>query len=201
MTSDLPFSQACENNRKPILEQLLVAFRHCHQILEIGSGTGQHAVYFAPRLPHLLWQTSDLQWNHAGINSWIDRYPAGNLLRPLVLDVYGSNWPLIAADGVFTANTCHIMPWPAVVAMFSGLEKIFSDGAVLVIYGPFKYGGRCTTDSNAQFDRWLRSQAPHQGIRDIEAITELAASIGLNLTRDQPMPANNQLLVFNRQPD
>jgi len=194
----LPFSQACENNRAPILDHLQLAFAHCRRVLEIGSGTGQHAVYFAPRLPHLTWQTSDLAINHAGINAWIDAHPAVNLLRPLDLDVSRARWPVAEFDGAFTANTCHIMPWPAVTAMFAGLRRCLGAPGVLAVYGPFKYSGRFTSASNARFDQWLKSVAPHQGIRDSEALVTLAAGAGLKLVADNAMPANNQLLIFQR---
>ncbi len=198
MIMDKPFSQACENNKRPILEKLIPALAGSRQLLEIGSGTGQHAVFFAPRLPHLHWHTSDLLQNHAGINRWIDAFPAANLHRPLALDVNQCPWSVSVVDAVFTANTCHIMPWSAVEAMFAGLKKILAPRAVVVIYGPFKYRGRFTTESNARFDQWLKAGASHQGIRDIEAVTELACAVGLDLVADHSMPANNQLLVFNR---
>lgn len=194
-----PFSQACENNKQPILDILRRVFAKTRRVLEIGSGTGQHAVHFAPHLPHLVWQTSDLAHNHPGINAWIDDTPATNLERPLTLDVLGGNWPTGLYDGFFSANTCHIMPWEAVEAMFAGLGRYVADHegpSVLALYGPFRYGGEFTSPSNAAFDRYLRERAPHQGIRDIEAITTVAADNGLVLTEDNAMPANNQLLVF-----
>jgi hypothetical protein len=193
-----PFSQACENNKAPILAVLERVFADTCQVLEIGSGTGQHAAHFAPRLPHLNWQTSDLAANHPGINAWIDDSPATNLARPLALDVMEDCWPAGPYDGFYSANTCHIMPWQGVVALFAGLDRCASGSAVLALYGPFKYGGAFTTPSNAAFDRHLREFAPHQGIRDIEAVVEVAASHGFALAEDNPLPANNQLVVFLR---
>ncbi len=194
-----PFSQACENNKGPILAILERVFADTRRVLEIGSGTGQHAAHFAPRLPHLAWQTSDLAENHPGINAWIDDCGAVNLARPLVLDVFGQGWPAGPFDGFFSANTCHIMPWEGVVAMFAGLRRCATADAVLALYGPFKYGGAFTTPSNAAFDRHLKDYAPHQGIRDIEAVQSVAGDSGFILTEDNPMPANNQLLVFRRE--
>lgn len=191
-----PFSQACENNKGPILAILARVFADCKTVLEIGSGTGQHAVHFAPRLPHLVWQTSDVIEHHTGINAWIDDNPAPNLLRPLPLNVLSAPWPAGPYDAIFSANTCHIMPWHAVEAMFAGIAAL--QPSVLAIYGPFKYAGRYTSDSNARFDEYLQAVAPHQGIRDIEAIAALAEKIGLRLVEDNAMPANNQLLVFGR---
>ncbi|MGK2915317.1 MAG: DUF938 domain-containing protein [Porticoccaceae bacterium] len=193
-----PFSQACENNRQPILDVLLRVFADCRKILEIGSGTGQHAVYCAPRLPHLSWQTSDLHVHHAGIQAWLAECPAANLLPPLDLNVDQPSWPVDRTDGVFTANTCHIMAWTSVVNLFTGAGRTLAPGGVLAIYGPFNYGGRFTSDSNARFDAWLKQQAPHQGIRDFEAVNELAESAGFALHDDHAMPANNRLLVWRR---
>jgi cyclopropane fatty-acyl-phospholipid synthase-like methyltransferase len=194
-----PFSQACENNAQPIFSVLQRVFANTTRVLEIGSGTGQHSVYFAPRLPHLSWQTSDLPVNHGGINAWIDDCPAPNLLRPMALDVTQADWPSAAFDGIFTANTCHIMPWSAVETLFARLPDVLATDPVLALYGPFKYGGEFTTESNARFDQWLKQQAHHQGVRDIEAIIALAENSGLQLLEDNPMPANNQLLVFGAQ--
>lgn len=192
-----PFSQACENNRQPILSVLQRAFADCSQVLEIGSGSGQHAVFFAPQLQHLVWQPSDRPENLPGIQAWISDEPSSNLSFPLELDVDGL-WPDSGFDGFFTANTCHIMPWTSVINMFAGIGKIATADAVLAIYGPFKYQGGFTTDSNANFDRWLKSIVPHQGVRDIEKVTQLAQEIGFKLVEDNAMPANNQLLLFRR---
>lgn len=193
-----PFSQACENNRAPILEVLLRVFADCRDVLEIGSGTGQHAASFAPRLPWLTWQTSDLRGNHPGIRAWCDDCAAPNLLPPLDLDVDRQPWPVGRKDGVFTANTCHIMAWSSVVNLFAELPRVLAPGGVLAIYGPFNYGGQFTSASNARFDGWLKQQGAHQGIRAFEAVDELAAAAGLRLLEDHAMPANNRLLVWRR---
>lgn len=190
-----PFSQACVNNRDAILAVLRRAFAHSRRVLEIGSGTGQHAVFFAPALSHLCWQPSDCEENLAGIEAWITAEPAVNLLAPIHLDV-NRNWPSLEVDAIFTANTCHIMPWPSVVNMFAGIGAIVGPKATLAIYGPFKYDGQFTTPSNARFDLWLKEQAPHQGVRNIEDIISLASEVGFELVEDNSMPANNQLLVF-----
>lgn len=190
-----PFSQACANNQEPILAILKKAFSDVSTVLEVGSGTGQHAVYFAPALPHLHWQPSDRQENIAGIHAWLDDHPSRNLRKPLVLDV-DLKWPQGEFDGFFTANTCHIMPWQSVINLFCGIGRVAAAESCLAIYGPFKYGGEFTTESNANFDLWLKERAPHQGIRDIEGILELAADQGFSLIEDHAMPANNQLLLF-----
>jgi cyclopropane fatty-acyl-phospholipid synthase-like methyltransferase len=192
------FSVACERNRAPILAILRDVFADRHRVLEIGSGTGQHAVYFGARLPHLTWQTSDRPRNHPSISAWQSEARVLNVLRPLALDVASDEWPDGPYDGVFTANTCHIMAWHEVQAMFAGIGRIMPSGGVLCIYGPFNYGGKFTSDSNAGFDASLKALAPHMGIRDIEAMNVLAAMQGLRLVSDHDMPAHNRLLVWRR---
>jgi cyclopropane fatty-acyl-phospholipid synthase-like methyltransferase len=167
------------------------------QVLEIGSGTGQHAVYFVAALPHLIWQTSDRAEHHAGIRLWLDEMRLPNVLPPLALDV-NDPWPLLSADAVFSANTLHIMSWPEVQTLFVRLPQILSANAKLVIYGPFNYGGQFTSESNAQFEQTLKSWGAHMGIRDFEAVDALARSIGLRLLKDHAMPANNRCLVWQR---
>lgn len=193
-----PFSQACENNKGPILAILNRVFAGCHRVLEIGSGTGQHAVHFAHRLPHLEWQTSDREENLSGINAWIDEAPSPNLRRPLALDVTQQGWPHGPYDGIFTANTCHIMAWPEVQAMFAGIRRVANKPCTLAVYGPFRYSGQYTSESNARFDQHLKSIAPHQGLRELEQIVHLAETAGFRFDEDNAMPANNQLLVFHR---
>jgi len=198
MLGEKPFSQACENNKQPILDILLRVFSDRKQVLEIGSGTGQHAVHFAPQLPQLIWQTADLEHNHEGINAWIDDNPAENLRSPLPLDADHLPWLFDPVDAAFTANTCHIMAWSSVVNMFAGLDSAMEPNATLAIYGPFNYNGKFTSESNARFDQWLKQKAHHQEIRDFEAINKLAGKIGLSLIEDNEMPANNRLLVWQR---
>ncbi|WP_027852911.1 DUF938 domain-containing protein [Marinobacterium litorale] len=188
-----PFSQACENNKEPILAILKTAFAGSTRVLEIGSGTGQHAVHFAGNLPHLHWQTSDLPENHAGIEQWLLDASLSNLSAPVALDVSQQAWP-VGFDAVFTANTTHIMPWPAVVEMIARIGSRLPAGGVFCQYGPFKYNGDYTSPSNASFDRWLKEIDPARGIRDFEALRELADHAGLSLVEDHAMPANNQLL-------
>ncbi|WP_151636940.1 DUF938 domain-containing protein [Noviherbaspirillum aerium] len=190
------YSAACERNRGPILEVLRGALAGASRVLEIGSGTGQHAVFFGAALPHLTWQTSDLPQNHPSIRAWIDESGLPNVLAPIALDTGGEAWPRQSFDAVFTANTCHIMAWEEVVAMFAGVARLLQPSGVVCVYGPFNYGGRFTSDSNARFDASLRAQAAHMGIRDFEAIDALAGKHGLALSADHEMPANNRLLVW-----
>jgi cyclopropane fatty-acyl-phospholipid synthase-like methyltransferase len=192
------FSPACERNKAPILAVLREACAGRRQLLEIGSGTGQHAVYFGRHMAWLTWQTSDLPVNHPSIISWQKEAALQNVLPPLALDVGEGPWPAGPYDAVFSANTCHIMAWEEVQAMFAGIGRVLCAGGVLCIYGPFNYEGQFTSESNAQFDASLRAQAPHMGIRDFEAVDRLAAGEGLQLQADHAMPANNRLLVWQR---
>ena len=183
-----PYSEACERNRGPILTVLKRVLRESRLVLEIGSGTGQHAAYFATALPHLVWQASDVAAHLPGIREWG--------VEPIELDVEGP-WPRIDADAAFSANTCHIMSWPQVEKMFAGLGAI-ATLKTLCLYGPFNYGGRHTSESNARFDAMLRTRDPLSGLRDFEAVVALAKEHGMALQEDNAMPANNRLLVFSR---
>lgn len=192
-----PHSPSCERNREPILEVLREHFTDRRHALEIGSGTGQHAVFFAAALPHLIWQASDCADNLPGIRAWLDEAALANTPPPLELDVTGP-WPQQRFDTVFSANTLHIMSWAEVERTFAGLGDILGDDAKLIVYGPFNYNGRFTSESNAKFELWLKERGAHQGIRDFEAVNELAAAIGLNLLEDRAMPANNRCLVWRK---
>ncbi|MGR8929686.1 MAG: DUF938 domain-containing protein [Gammaproteobacteria bacterium] len=199
MTTKKPFSQACENNKGPILAVLRGIFCSAATVWEIGSGTGQHACYFAGHLPHLNWQATDRIENIAGIRLWLEEAGLPNLKPPLVLDINDAIWPCASIDALFTANTLHIMSREEVVTLFSRLANYLTSAALVCIYGPFNYGGEYTSDSNGQFDRWLKRQDPSSGIKDFEEIVYLANEIGLSLQADHAMPANNRLLVFLRQ--
>jgi cyclopropane fatty-acyl-phospholipid synthase-like methyltransferase len=192
-----PHSDACERNQPFILEVLREHFADRRRVLEIGSGTGQHAVCFAAALPGLRWQTSDLEGNLPGIRSWIEESGLPNLPPPIALDVTGP-WPAGQFDAVFTANTLHIMGWPEVEALFAALAHVLTPDAVLAVYGPFNYDGQFTSPSNAAFDEWLRQRSPRSAIRDFAAVDQLARSIGLTLVEDRAMPANNRTLVWRR---
>lgn len=193
-----PNAPSCAKNREVILEVLREHFADRRQVLEIGSGTGQHAIFFAERLPHLSWQTSDRSENLPGISAWLEEAALPNTPPPLLLDVQ-ETWPCQTHDAVFSANTLHIMPWSAVESLFAGLPGVLAANARLVIYGPFNYGGRFTSESNAAFDLWLKEKAPHQGIRDFEMVHELAQAAGLELVEDRAMPSNNRCLVWQWQ--
>jgi cyclopropane fatty-acyl-phospholipid synthase-like methyltransferase len=196
MVTDIkPYAEACERNRDPILAVLKRHFADRRRVLEISSGTGQHAVYFAAALPQLIWQPSDLEPSLPGIRLWRAEAHLPNLLPPITLDVRGT-WPSEHYDAVFMANALHIMGWDEVRAMFAALPNVLAGDCVLAVYGPFNYNGAFTSPSNAAFDAWLKQRSPHSGIRDFAAVDELAQSVGLTLVEDCAMPANNRTLVW-----
>lgn len=193
-----PFSEPCERNKEPILAILRELFADRRVVLEIGSGTGQHALHFARALPHLVWQTSDLPANHAGIRAWLAEAALANTPAPIALDVDADVWPVATVDAIFCANTIHIISWPFVARMFEGIGRVLADGGLLVLYGPFNYKRQFTSESNARFDVWLKNRDPVSGIRDFEKVDALARAQGLRLFGDHEMPANNRTLVWRR---
>ena len=205
MPSDaLPFSQACENNKQPILSVLQEELADKVHVLEVGSGTGQHSVYFAPRLSHLKWQTSDVVANHSAIYAWHTAHPASNLYAPLAFDLSVDSVPIshatdIPYDTFFTANTLHIIAWPLVERLFVLAGEILPLHGKLIVYGPFNENGNYTSASNQQFDMSLRQRDPNSGIRNKEDILALADTHHLTLTNTYALPANNQILVFRKQ--
>ena len=202
----LPFSQACENNQQPILDVLQQELQDATHVLEVGSGTGQHSVYFAPRLTHLHWQTSDVFANHAIINAWHAAYPAPNLYTPLSFDVSSDSVPINKTinapyDAVFTANTLHIMSWFLVSKLFELVGNMLPLEGKFIIYGPFNENGRYSSESNRQFDYSLRQRDSNSGIRALEDITAVAEKQHLLLINRYKMPANNEILVFQKSAD
>lgn len=197
MTLEKPFAPHCERNQAPILEVLRPYFLNRRRVLEVGSGTGQHAVFFAPTLLDTTWQTSDMDENLPGIRLWLQDAALPSLPPPLSLDVTGS-WPKTKFDAVFTANSLHIMPWSAVEKFFSGVDGVLEPHAMLAVYGPFNYHAAFTSDSNREFDGWLKQRSALSGIRDFEAVDALAKAIGLELVMDHAMPANNRLIIWQR---
>ena len=194
-----PFSEASARNRAPILGVLRRVFGDRTAVLEIGSGSGQHAAYFAPALPYLVWQPSDVAENLPGIRLWREEAQTPGLREPLELDVERP-FPAVEADAVFCANICHILSWPQVERLFAGIGALLPKSGVFALYGPFNYGGKPTSPSNAEFDAWLRGRDPKSGLRDFEAIDALARRHRLMLEEDNAMPANNRLLVFRKAP-
>ena len=191
-----PYSESCDQNKQPILEVILPIFSTVSRVLEIGSGTGQHAIYFAEKMPHLTWYTSDRRSYLDGINMWLEDAGLPNAVPPLELDVTDDHWPVVDVDAVFTANSAHIMGRHEVARLIEGAGKVLSEQGALVIYGPFNYGGSYTSESNARFDQWLKSRDAGSGIKDFEEIMSLANDNGMQLIADMAMPANNRILHF-----
>lgn len=203
---DLPFSQACENNKTVILDVLKRYLEKTKSLLEIGGGTGQHAVFFAEKLPHLNWQSSDIPENVANLNLRLAKTSLANTPAAISLNVDEPYWTegsvlensssLKGNDAIFTANTLHIMSANSVENFFQGIGSNLAEGGVLLVYGPFKYNGEFTSQSNAEFDLWLKDRNPVSGVRDFETVNGYAEKAGLALVEDISMPANNQLLVW-----
>lgn len=192
-----PCSPACARNQDVILDVLKIHFADRRHVLEIGSGTGQHAAHFAAALPHLVWQTSDMPAHHAGISLWLAEAGLPNTPPALAFDINGAP-PPGPFDAVFTANTLHIMSWREVQRLFALVPGLMSAHALLTVYGPFNYGGNFTSASNEAFDASLRADHPHRGIRDFEAVGALAQTAGLALLEDRAMPANNRCITWRR---
>jgi cyclopropane fatty-acyl-phospholipid synthase-like methyltransferase len=195
--TDLPFSDACERNREPILEALLQVFPGQGRVLEIGSCTGQHVVFLAPFFPGLTWQPSDQLDYLGGLAARIRQEGSPNILEAVELDVMKA-WPEHFFDAVYSSNTAHIMCWGAVCAMFQGVGRILPAGGVFCLYGPFNESGRFTSPSNEEFDRSLRLRDPAMGIRDLDALDTLAQGHQMKLQQQFLLPANNRLLVFRK---
>lgn len=194
----LNYSEACARNQAVILEQLAPLLPTTGTLLEIGSGSGQHAIHFAATLPQLRWQPTDLATNLPALGANLLHFGSDNIDPPLVLDVTAELWPVTSANAVYSANTLHIMGWPQVVALLQGTGRLLKRGGLLCIYGPFRYQGQYTSASNAEFDHWLQQRDPQSGIRDFEAVNAQALAQGLALERDIAMPANNQLLIWRK---
>lgn len=200
MPEILPFSAACERNKDVILDVINPYLQTAEAVLEIGTGTAQHAIHFARAHPGLVWQTSDQAQYLDGIRAQLNHTQLDNVLPPFQLDVNQPQWGegVSLYSLVFTANTFHIMTWSDVQAFFKGLHQVINDTATLIVYGPFKYGGAFTSESNVAFDQSLRSRGCGSAIRDFEAVNELAEGIGFKLLADHKMPANNQCVVWQR---
>lgn len=193
-----PYSEACEQNKLPILEVLRRYLTTQANLLEIGSGTGQHAVFFAGQFPQLQWHASDVAEYLPGIRAWMEGYPGDNLHGPHALDVNQPNWPLAQVEAIFSANTTHIMHWPDVQALFKGVGHILSTQGSFLLYGPFSYAGQHTSASNANFDHFLKQRDPGSGIRDLDDLLTLARDNALELIEDIAMPVNNRTLVWRK---
>ncbi len=196
-----PFAPACERNRDPILEVLKQHVRTSDlRLLEVGAGTGQHAVHMAPHFPWLEWYPTDLSVALPGMKLWFDEANIPNIKPPTRLNVATDDFPKLKFDLVFTANTLHIMDWKSCKSFFKLLGNRLREGARAVFYGPFNYQGAFTSPSNAEFDKWLKERDPVSGIRHFEDVDRAMEKAGFSLVRDHEMPANNRTLVYLRGP-
>lgn len=193
-----PFSESCVQNQAEICEVLETLLTDKKHVLEIGSGTGQHAAYFAKRLPHLIWQTSDQQPYHHGIQLWLDEAALDNTRSPFSLDVSKDIWPELNTDAVFSANTVHIMSWDNVADYFNNATRLLKKKGLFILYGPFNYNGEFTSSSNGNFDQWLKARDPQSGVRDFEALDSLATKNNMILKNDIAMAANNRILCWEK---
>ncbi len=198
MLDSKPFAPACERNQEPIANILEMVFKPVKHVLEIGSGTGQHAVYFAEKMPWLTWQPSDIKENITGIKAWVNDAGLSNLLLPMELDVNQDHWSEHNYDAIFTANTLHIMSWISVQQFMQKASQRLNLNGYLTIYGPFNYAGNYTSVSNAKFDQWLKQQSEFSAIRSFEEIQDLASKYALELCEDYSMPANNRILLWKK---
>lgn len=199
-----PYAESAEQNREPILAVIREVFTRPGTVLEVGSGTGQHAVAFAAALPHVTWQTSDQRENHPGIRQWLAEAGLANTREPLAIDTREPGWEGAITgpvDGIFSANTVHIMDWPAVEGFFAGAGRLLSAEGTFCLYGPFSRGGEHNAPSNAEFDAFLRQRDGGSGVRDLDDLEALAAHHGLHLAAEHPMPADNRTLVWRRAAD
>ncbi|MCF7985746.1 MAG: DUF938 domain-containing protein [Thiohalocapsa sp.] len=199
MYAHKPFSPACEENKQPILSVLAPLLTDARSVLEIGSGTGQHAVHFAAAMPLLRWQCSDVPAHLQGISAWLDEAALPNTPPAIALDVDG-DWPAGPFDAVYSANTAHIMSLIQVETMFRGVGALLAPGKLFALYGPFSDHGRHSSDSNARFDAYLRQNDPNSGVRDLVDLKRFAGEAGLSLVDDIAMPVNNRTLIWRRDP-
>ena len=196
-----PFSQACENNKQPILEVLESVFNLPCNLVEVGSGTGQHAVFFAEHLPHITWQPTDQAEYLEGINQWVDEANLVNVKSPVQLNVRDESWPYQQLEAVFSANTLHIMSWDEVEMFFTRLGEYLQPDAKFCSYGPYNKNGAFTSESNARFDQWLKQRDPLSGIRHMEDLIALGKLNKIDLITEVAMPANNRCLVWQKADD
>lgn len=193
-----PFAESCRQNQSEICAALKVLLPNKKHVLEVGSGTGQHAIYFAKRLPHLIWQTSDQKQYHHGITLWLNEAGLDNTRMPISLGVSKDTWPELNIDTVFSANAVHIMPWSNVVDYFRYGAKLLEKDGLFILYGPFNYAGEYTSQSNANFDAWLKTRDSASAIRNFEALDALAHKNNMQLKDDISMAANNRILCWEK---
>ena len=197
MLPEKPYALSCDRNSEPILEALKGLIGDRQSLLELGAGTGQHAIFMAPHLPNLTWTLADLKDRHDGIKTWLKDFPRSNVRGPIEYSFGETPWPKGDIDCVFTANTLHIVSWELCLKLFEDLANLKS-GSLFIVYGAFNYGGEFTSESNKKFEGWLKERDPKSGIRDFEKVRDELALKGFSMAEDRAMPANNRLLIFSK---
>ncbi len=193
-----PYAESCDQNKDPIFNVIEPYLIDQRSVLEIGSGTGQHAVYFAQKLQHLVWHTSDRPQYHDGIARWLNAAGLGNIKKPILLDMSHSTWPQISIDVVYSANTTHIMSWQDVEALFEGVGHLLNEAGLFLLYGPFNFSGEFSSESNKLFDQYLKTRDPLSGIRNFEDLNTLAKLTKLKFIKNHKMPCNNHILAWEK---
>lgn len=196
---DRPYAPSCDRNKEPILEVLQAVLpTTSRNLLEIGAGTGQHAVFLAPNFPHLQWLVSDRVEHHDGITMWLETSEAGNIVGPIALEIGCDDWPDQPIDLVFTANTLHIMPWEIGLRLFAELGTNLKSDTRVIFYGPFNREGEFTSEGNRTLDAFIKQANPLSGIRDFEQVIAAMAKEGFTLLNEHAMPSNNLILEFSK---
>lgn len=198
-TYEKRFSEACERNKDPILAVLKEIFPKQGLVLEIASGTGQHAIHFASNLPDITWQPSDMDPElRSSVHAWRAEFNLENLNAPVHLDVTSENWPVENADVMMCANMIHIAPWEACIGLLEGAGRILHEDGILCMYGPYKVGGKHTAPSNESFDQSLRARDASWGIRNLDDVAFEARRRGLHLIKTVKMPSNNFCVIYRK---
>ncbi len=193
------YSPAAEKNKTPILEELRERLAPTARVLEVGSGSGQHALHFTEALPELRWQPTEHPAVMPALEANLGAAGREAILPPLALDLAADSWPIGPFDAVYAANVMHIVSVPLGEALLRGAASVLGEGGQLLLYGPYRFGGAFTTESNAEFDQWLKARDPASGVRDFEAVAAAAEAVGLVFADNRAMPSNNQLLCFRRR--
>ena len=193
------YSPAAEKNKTPILEVFRERLAPTARVLEVGSGAGQHALHFTDALPELRWQPTEHPAVMSALEANLGAAARDAILPPLALDLATDSWPTGPFDAVYAANVMHIVSVPLGEVLIRGAASVLREGGQLLLYGPYKFGGTFTTESNAEFDQWLKARDPRSGVREFEAVARVAETAGLELVDNRAMPSNNQLLCFRRE--
>ncbi len=199
MIPEKPYAISCDRNSAPILEVLKEYLKDYKKLVEMGAGTGQHAIYMAPHFPELEWYLLDQKDRHEGIKTWLHDFPRANVKGPIEYSIGENDWPISDCDVVFTSNTLHIVSWEKDLQFFDDLTNALSSGGLFMAYGAFNYNGDFSSESNKKFEEWLKERDPASGIKDFEKVKAELEKRDFELVKDHEMPSNNRLLVFKKK--